>query len=104
MIQITIEYIKDFDTNKYIEVSNESKDLLEHEYNNIVSIDTIKYFRRLGGKEIVTKDKDNNIIKLVSISPDKEAKVVREFRKKELKTANYVETNNKNRNKRYNIL
>lgn len=66
----------------YVEVEKETSTILEYEYNNIVDDKTVKWFRRLGGKETITKAYTCNgycVVKLVSTSPDKQNKTVREF-------------------------
>ncbi len=60
----------------------EVKEISEKEYNLLTNNDTLKFFRRLGGTETVRKTytcKGLVITKLISTSPDKEIKVVREF-------------------------
>lgn len=64
-------------------VSNETKMIDERMYNNITSNDTIKFFRRLGGTETVQKSytcEGYICTKLISTSPNKENKTVREFK------------------------
>lgn len=66
----------------YIQESKEVKEITEKQYNSIVSDDTLKFFRRLGGSETATKcytSRGYKVVKLVSISPDKKLKTVREF-------------------------
>jgi hypothetical protein len=77
----TTRYILNPDNNKFVEVSSELKAILEHEYKQLVSLDTIRFFRRLGGKEIISRDRaSGNINKIVSISPDKKIKTERLFK------------------------
>ena len=64
----------------YTEVETERKEITEAEYNNI--IDSVSFFRRLGGTETITKNytsRGYRPVKLVSKSPCKETKIVREF-------------------------
>jgi uncharacterized protein YneR len=86
MIQITLtetRYIKNPDTKTtYIEVEKKVEEIFEKEYFLITNDNTIKFFRRLGGKETITRGytcAGYKITKLVSTSPDKQTKVVREF-------------------------
>lgn len=63
-------------------VSSETKTITEEQYNNIVCDDTIRFFRRLGGVETVTRgytSKGYNVIELASTSPCKQIKRVRSF-------------------------
>ena len=74
------EYVKNKTT--YVEVSKEVKEIFEKEYFLTTNDNTIKYFKRLGGRETVTRGytcAGFKIVKLVSVSPDKETKIVREF-------------------------
>lgn len=74
------EYVKN--KNTYVEVSKEVKEIFEKEYFLTTNDNTIKYFKRLGGRETVTRGytcAGFKIVKLVSTSPDKETKIVREF-------------------------
>jgi hypothetical protein len=51
-------------------------------YDSITNKDTLKWFRRLGGSETVTKGytwKGYQITKLVSTSPDRDIKMIRKF-------------------------
>jgi len=66
----------------YNTVKVESKEITEQEYKNITSPETIRFFKRLGGSESLTRaytSRGYNVIKVVSTSPDKENKTVREF-------------------------
>lgn len=74
------EYVKN--KTAYVEVSKEVKEIFEREYFLTTNDNTIKYFKRLGGRETVTRGytcAGFKIVKLVSVSPDKETKIVREF-------------------------
>ena len=54
----------------------------EREYNNITSKETLKWFRRLGGSETAQKSYTcygYKTYKLISRSPDRTQKTVREF-------------------------
>jgi hypothetical protein len=58
----------------------EKKIITEEEYNNI--IDSCKFFKKLGGVERSVRNytcRGFKVVKLTSISPDKETKVIREF-------------------------
>jgi len=64
----------------YIVESEEVKEITEKQHFNY--FDSVKFFRRLGGKETITNSYTCNGYKgtkLISTSPDKETKVVREF-------------------------
>lgn len=66
----------------YIVDSKETKEIFEKEHYLTTNDNTIKWFRRLGGKETVTREytcAGYKVTKLVSTSPDKQAKVIREF-------------------------
>lgn len=75
-------YIKNPDTKTtYVEVEKETKEITEREH--YLYFDSVKFFRRLGGKESITNAYTCNGykgIKLVSTSPDKQTKVIREFK------------------------
>jgi len=60
----------------------ENKTIDFKQYNNIVDPNTLKWFRRLGGSETARKGSTSrgyNVTKLISTSPDKSIKVIREF-------------------------
>jgi hypothetical protein len=91
MIQITLtktDYIKNPNTKTtYIKVEKETKEIFEKEYYLTTNNDTVKYFRRIGGTETITRNytcAGYKIVKLVSTSPDKQTKVIREFEFKTL--------------------
>ena len=68
--------------NRYIIVSKETETITEKQHHLITCNDTVKWFRRLGGKETVQKNYTNRgykVVKLISTSPCKETKIVREF-------------------------
>ena len=61
-------------------IERKTIDLIQ--YNNITNVDTLKWFRRLGGSETAKKNYTSRgymITKLTSTSPDRTIKVVREF-------------------------
>ena len=63
-------------------VSESTEVITEQNYKNIVSDDTIKWFRRLGGSESVTRGYTRVgylVTRLVSTSPDRQSKTIREF-------------------------
>lgn len=60
----------------------ENKTIDFKQYNNIVDPNTLKWFRRLGGSETARRNYTNQgylVTKLISTSPDKSIKVIREF-------------------------
>lgn len=60
----------------------ETKTIDKKQYDNITNKDTLKWFRRLGGSETAKKSytsRGYNVTKLISTSPDKSIKVIREF-------------------------
>lgn len=66
----------------YLQESKEVKEIAEKEYNLNTNSNTIKWFRRLGGSETVTRGctcDGYKVVKLISTSPDKLNKTVREF-------------------------
>lgn len=77
--------------NAYETLETVTKEITREQYNKITDEGTIKFFRRLGGYESVTKNYTSLgyiPVKIISTSPDKNEKVIREF---EFKTVN-VET------------
>ena len=70
-------------TKNAFEVVEESTKVITNEnYNNIICDDTVKFFRRLGGSETLTRGYfycGYLTYRLVSTSPDRENKTVREF-------------------------
>lgn len=60
----------------------EEKAITEEQYNNITNDDTLRWFRRLGGSETAQRcytSKGYVVFKLISTSPCKTEKVIREF-------------------------
>ena len=82
-IELTIEnYEFDFVRNKYILKGSQIKYINETYYNNATCKDTVKFFRRLGGKEYNKKASTKfgrKVIKNISTSPDGELKTIRYF-------------------------
>ena len=67
----------------YIVESKEVKEVTERQHNLCTNNDTVKWFRRIGGKETVERGytcAGYNVVKLVSTSPDRQTKVVREYK------------------------
>lgn len=63
--------------------STEKREISLNEYELLTNDDTIKFFRRLGGKETIKRNYTLNgfcIVYLSSISPDNQLKVVRKFK------------------------
>ena len=69
----------DCNSNKYITIEKVTRTITEEVYNNMISKETIKFFRGLGGTEKVTR-KDGRVTRLVSISPSRELKTIRIFK------------------------
>ena len=87
MLEITLitERYKKEENKKtvYKLVSEKTETIDMRVYNNITSDDTIKYFRRLGGTETIQKRNTcigHVITKLTSTPPDKQSKIVRNFK------------------------
>lgn len=85
MIQITLtetRLTKNPNTKTtYIVESNKVETITEKQH--FLYFDSVKFFRRLGGSESITNSYTCNGYvgtKLVSISPDKQTKVIREFK------------------------
>ena len=60
-----------------------AKEITEREYNLLTNEDTIKAFRRGGGKEHAIRCytcRGYNIVKLTSTSPSGETRIIREFK------------------------
>jgi hypothetical protein len=78
----TTEFLKNPNTKiTYIIGNTETEELTESHYNNI--IDSVKFFRRLGGtetKQMSYTSRGYNCTKLTSISPDRQTKIVRTFK------------------------
>ena len=65
----------------------EINEIFEKEYYLTTNNDTIKYFRRIGGTETITRNytcAGYKVVKIVSTSPDKQTKIVREFEFKDI--------------------
>lgn len=63
--------------------ATEVKEITQNEYNLLTDKDTISFFRKLGGTETVKRHYTNQgykITYLSSISPNKEIKIVRNFK------------------------
>ncbi len=63
-------------------IKTETEQLTETQYNNTVSDDTQRFFRRLGGSETAEKSytcAGYNITRLTSCNPDRTEKHVRDF-------------------------
>ena len=73
-----VEQKFDYNSNKYLTIEEVTKTITEEVYNNITSKETIKFFRRLGGTEKVTR-KGGRVTKLVSTSPSGELRKIRTF-------------------------
>jgi hypothetical protein len=91
MIQITLtktRLTKNPNTKTtYIVESNKVEPITEKQH--FLYFDSVKFFRRLGGSETITNGYTCNGYvgtKLVSTSPDKQTKVIREFKFKNLNT------------------
>lgn len=66
----------------YIEVSKTVENIGFEQYDNITNKDTLSWFRRLGGTETATKtytSQGYKTVRVVSTSPDKQYKTIREF-------------------------
>jgi len=69
--------------NAYKEISKEVTEVTEEQHRLTTNEDTVKWFRRLGGSETVTRGYTYAgyvVVKLISTSPDKESKTVREYK------------------------
>lgn len=69
--------------NAYKEISKEVNEVTEEQHRLTTNDDTVKWFRRLEGSETVTRGYTYAgyvVVKLVSTSPDKESKTVREYK------------------------
>ena len=65
----------------YKQTEHTTKEIDEQHYKNI--IESCPFFRRLGGSETITRaytSKGYVPVKLTSISPDRQTKIVREFK------------------------
>ena len=84
-IQLTkTESVKNPNTKTtYIEESKEVTTITDKEYNLLTNDDTVKWFRRLGGSESLQRAytcAGYKVYKMISKSPDKQVKIVREFK------------------------
>jgi hypothetical protein len=79
----TKEYTKNPNTKTtYILESEETKNITMQEHHNITSIETQKYFRRLGASETAIYGytcQGYKVTKLTSTSPNRETKIIRTF-------------------------
>jgi ribosomal protein L15E len=86
--QTKTEYTKNPNTKtSYTLVSKEVEMLTEKQHHLTTCDDTVKWFRRFGGSETVTRGytcAGYKVVKLISTSPDKQTKIVREFRFKDV--------------------
>ena len=67
----------------YTETENETREITEDQYNKTIGNDTLKFFRRLGGTETAIRSytcAGYKVVKLTSVSPDRETKVIRTFK------------------------
>jgi hypothetical protein len=63
-------------------VSESNRVITEQNYKNIISDDWVKFMRRLGGVETITRGYTSAgylVVRLVSTSPDRQSKTIREF-------------------------
>ena len=83
MTNTTITYTQidqkfDHNSNKYITTVKVTRTITEEAYNNMISKETIKFFRGIGCIEKVTR-KGDRVTRLVSISPSGQLKAIRTF-------------------------
>jgi hypothetical protein len=67
----------------YFNGDTTTEQITEREYNLLTNEDTIKAFRRCGGKEHAQRSytcRGYNIVKLTSTSPSRETRIIREFK------------------------
>lgn len=67
----------------YIETENTFETISKKQYNNIVNNETLRWFRRLGAAQTVTRGytyRGYLTTKLISTSPTKETKIIRTFK------------------------
>lgn len=67
----------------YIEEERTTETIDEQKYRRIVSNETLRFFRRLGGTETAERNytcRGYNVVKLTSTSPDRSKKIVRTFK------------------------
>ena len=79
----TINQVKKEGTKTVWETIEENTSIINEEhYNNCTCDDTLRFFRRLGGSETLTRSYTKCgylVTKLVSTSPDKQKRTIREF-------------------------
>ena len=66
----------------YITKSIDFEDVAEQMYRNATAVDTIRFFKRLGGKEKIERaytSRGYNVVKLTSTSPDGQMRTIREY-------------------------
>ncbi len=87
----TIKQVKKEDTKTVWQNAETTETIFnEKQYKNCTSDDTIKWFRNIGGSETVTRNYTKVgyvVTKIVSTSPDKQNRTIREF------TFDYVDYN-----------
>jgi len=80
----TTTLLKDPNTKTtYIEQGTEAEEVTMKQHGLATNNDTLRWFRRLGGTETVTRGYTSQgylVTKLVSTSPDKEIKKIREYK------------------------
>ena len=67
----------------YLTESKEVTTITDKEYHLITNDDTVKWFRRLGGSESLQRTytcAGYKVYKLTSTSPDRQNKIIREFK------------------------
>lgn len=81
----------------YIVERIEVSTVTERQHKLTTCEDTVKWFRRIGGKETVQRSYTNAgylVTKLISTSPDKQTKIIREFNFKTIEKRNSVDFEN----------
>ena len=66
----------------FITIESTTEVINKEQYNNLICSDTLKFFRRLGGSETVTREytcSGYNVVKSVSTSPCRELRTIRTF-------------------------
>ena len=64
-------------------VEETTEEINNTQFKRITEADTLKWFRRLGGTETTQRGntcRGYNITKLTSISPDRQTKIIRQFK------------------------
>lgn len=67
----------------YIVDKVETEIITDKQHYYATNDDTVKFFRRLGGKETITRAytcAGYKVVKVVSTSPDKQSKTIREYK------------------------